>query len=210
MYLGLMFGLQFYLEGLHRTKLVAIFTGLGIVLAVLLVLLTPSLPLTIQRALAFLPLQIDQQVQQTADQSLEWRLEMWRAVLPQVPQYLLVGKGYAVSSLDFNLLTETMRPFAPLPASSKNQFFAIAGAYHNGPLSVVMTFGLWGVITWVWFLAAGFWVLYRNYRYGIRRCKKQTCFVCGFCFAHRLFPHDIGQIDMDVTMFGGWLALALP
>jgi hypothetical protein len=130
--------------------------------------------------------------------------------LPQVPQYLLVGKGYAVSSLDFNLLTGDNAAVHTAAGFEQNQFYAIAGAYHNGPLSVVMTFGLWGVITWVWFVAAGFWVLYRNYRYGDPALQRVNLFLF-VAFTSRMiyFLTIFGQIDVDIAIFGGWLGLGI-
>jgi hypothetical protein len=210
-YYGMMFALQFYLEGLHRTKLLPMFMALGIALAVLLVFLTPKLPLTIQRALAFLPLQIDQQVQKTADESLDWRLEMWKAILPQVPHYLLIGKGYAVSSMDFNQLTGDNAAIHSVAAGfEQNQYFAIAGAYHNGPLSVIMTFGIWGCIAVIWFWVAGMWVLSCNYRYGNPVLQKVNLFLL-VAFAARIvyFLTIFGQIDLDILTFSGWLGLSV-
>jgi hypothetical protein len=42
----------------------------------------------------------------------------------------------------------------------------MAGDYHNGPLSTLIPFGIWGAITFVWFMLAGLRVLYRNFKYG--------------------------------------------
>jgi len=210
MFFAMMFALQFYLEGLYRTKLLPIFTALGIVLAIPLVLLTPQMPLTVQRALAFLPLQIDPQMQQQANQSLDWRLDMWKAVLPQIPHYLLLGKGYSLSVSDFQLMGGADAAIHSFSGFEENQFYAVAGAYHNGPLSVIMTFGIWGVITFGWFVTAGFWVLYRNYRYGDPALQKVNLFLL-VAFASRFiyFLTIFGELDLDIMSFGGWLGLSV-
>ncbi len=98
------FAVQFYLEGLHRTKLLPIFAVIGLVMAVALVPLAPHLPYTAQRALSFLPLNVDPVARQDAEGTAQWRLDMWKALLPQVPQHLLLGKGYALSVNEFQLL----------------------------------------------------------------------------------------------------------
>ena len=177
-------------------------------MAVLLVLLAPRLPHTFQRALAFLPLEINQEVQRNADESLNWRFEMWKALLPQVPQHLLLGKGYALSANDFQLLAG---PDAAIRATfAENQILAVSGGYHNGPLSVILTFGLWGVMAFVWFLAAGIWVLYRNYRYGDPALRTVNLFLLvAFVSRAIFFLLIFGALDSDMLNFGGWLGLGV-
>ena len=51
--------LMFFMEGLHRTRLLPFFILVGLVGACLLVPLAHKLPYTFQRALSFLPLDID-------------------------------------------------------------------------------------------------------------------------------------------------------
>ena len=69
------------------------------------------LPLTFQRALSFLPVNIDAGVRADAQASLDWRIEMWKALLPQVPPHLLLGKGYAITPEDYRNDGGKMRPF---------------------------------------------------------------------------------------------------
>ena len=52
------------------------------------------MPLAIQRTLSFLPLELDPMVKISADDSSEWRLELWQEARKQVPTYLFKGKGY--------------------------------------------------------------------------------------------------------------------
>jgi len=67
------------------------------------------LPLSVQRTLSFLPLPVDPVAQASADLSTEWRLQMWKNVLPQIPQYLWLGKGYSISAADLLEGTEKAR-----------------------------------------------------------------------------------------------------
>jgi hypothetical protein len=210
MYFMILFALQFYLEGLLRTKLLPIFAVLGLMMIVLAVAMSQHLPGSIQRALSFLPIQVNQQVQQNADESLRWRLEMWKTVLPEVPKHLLVGKGYVVSKVDFDSLTGSDTAIHVGTGFVENDYMTVAGVYHNGPLSVVMTFGLWGVLAFVWFVAAGVWVLYRNYCYGDPALRTVNLFLL-VAFATRLifFLFIFGVLEDDIVNFSGYLGLGV-
>ncbi len=203
---ALIFAVQFYLEGLHRTKLLPIFAFIGISMAVLLVPLTPHLPFSFQRSLAFLPLKIDRTVQQDATGSWEWRVEMWKAVLPQIPQHLLLGKGFALSSRDFDLLTGTDAAIHVGSDFAEDQLMALAGGYHNGQLSVILSFGIWGVITVIWFWAASMWVLRRNYRYGDPALRTVNTFLL-VTFGARILI--FASIDGDMLFYCGLLGLSI-
>src|ERR1039458_3552053 len=88
---------------------------------------------------------------------------MWRALLPQVPPHLLLGKGYAITPEDAQLMGSdaALRSIDP-----SEQGLAISGDYHSGPLSVIIPFGIWGAIVVLWFLIAGVWALHHNRLYG--------------------------------------------
>src|SRR5882724_11747360 len=121
-----------------------------------------KLPFAVQRSLSFLPaVKVDLAAREEADSSAGWRVAMWNAVLPQVPGHLLLGKGYVMSQEDFAASTSGFRVI-----SEAEQGAALAGDYHSGPLSVVLTFGIWGAIAFLWFLTAAVRVLYANYRNG--------------------------------------------
>jgi hypothetical protein len=205
---ALVFVMQFFIEGLHRTKLLIIFAFAGVLAATALIPLVSHLPHTVQRALSFLPLQIDPSVQHNAEASSDWRFDMWKALLPQIPQYLLLGKGYAVSRLDIDLLMGT--DAAIQGTFAENQGSALTGSYHSGPLSVVLTFGIWGVIAFVWFWIAGIWVLYCNYRYGDPALRTVNTFLLAvFVVRIIFFILIVGDIGSDMLKFGGWLGLSV-
>lgn len=208
MLFAMMFTLQFYLEGLHRTKLLPIFAVLGIMMSALAIGLSAHLPGSVQRALSFLPLQVNQEVKADADASLQWRIDMWKAVLPEVPQHLLLGKGYALAVNDFQLLGGY--DAAIRKTFKEDQILALSGAYHNGPLSVIMIFGIWGGIVFIWFVSAGVWVLYRNWRYGDPALRAVNLFLL-VAFAVRLifFVVIFGAIDDDMWNFAGYLGLGV-
>jgi hypothetical protein len=157
------FGSLFFLEGLHRTRMQLVCMMAGLLMAVMIVPLASHLPFMVQRSLAFLPLNLSTEAKESAASSSEWRVNMWKALLPQIPQHLLLGKGYAISMEDFQLMG---RDSAFRTVDASQQGLALAGDYHNGPLSVVLPFGIWGVIAFLWFMLAGLRVMYCNFRYG--------------------------------------------
>jgi hypothetical protein len=160
---GTIFTLVFFLEKMHRTRLFLVFLFAGTLMTVALVPLASHLPFTFQRSLAFLPLKLDPAARQSAQDSLNWRIEMWKALLPQVPRHLLLGKGFAITHEDYEMMGWNS-PFQTVDASQ--QGLALSYDYHNGPLSVVLPFGIWGVIVFLWFMAASLRVVYCNFRYG--------------------------------------------
>jgi hypothetical protein len=157
------FLMMFFMEGLHRTRLLLVFAMLGIMATVAVVPLASHLPFTFQRALAFLPLDISPEAKMSAEGSSDWRLAMWKALLPQVPKHLLLGKGLAITMEDYQNMGNDSA-FRAIDASQDG--LALSGDYHNGILSVVLPFGLWGLIAYVWFMVAGLWVLYNNWKHG--------------------------------------------
>ena len=209
--IGLMIivGLLFYLEKMYRTGLMLVVTLLGLMGAALVIPMAPHLPYTFQRALAFLPLDISPQARMDAEGSTDWRLEMWSALLPQVPQYLLLGKGYAFSAETFNESMGSNATFGHVIDASQDPL-ALSSDFHNGPLSVVIPFGIWGALGWLWYLAAGYWVVWRNYKYGDPGLRQINifffaffiCKVFGFLFIFGAFPEDVGN-------FGGLIGLSI-
>jgi hypothetical protein len=206
--IALVFVLQFFIEGLHRTRLMMIFALAGVLGAGALIPLASHLPHTAQRALAFLPLEIDPAVRHDAEATSDWRFDMWKALVPQIQEYLLLGKGYAVSRMDMDLLSGS--DAAIKGTFAENQGSALSGSYHNGPLSVILTFGIWGVITVVWFWIAGIWVLYNNHRHGDPALRTVNTFLLTIFVARILFFLLIfGDIGSDMLNFSGELGLSV-
>jgi hypothetical protein len=163
--MGLSFIFLFFVEGLQRTRLLGIFVLLGVLGASFAIPFSDKLPVTFQRAMTIVPgLRVTPEAQALADASTTWRFQMWTALLPQIPEHLLVGKGYAISTDDYNEMMGGGMGFRAFDAA--DQGLALAGDYHNGMLSVVLCFGIWGVIVVVWFIFAGLRVMYYNLKYG--------------------------------------------
>jgi hypothetical protein len=204
---ALLFTILFFLEGLHRTKMLPILAFAGLLAGVICVPMANRLPNSFQRVLSFLPVNVDPAVRGEAQGSLDWRIEMWMALLPQVPQHLLLGKGYAISREDYQMMGTDTAFHTYDPAE---QGLALAGDYHSGPLSVILPFGLWGVIVFVWFLIAGFWALHHNRRYGDPALHTINTFLFGAFLAHTIaFIFIFGGLSGDVAVFAGYLGLSI-
>ena len=205
--LVLVFLIQFFLEGMHRTKLLPVFGMLGVAATLLIIPLTPSLPLSAQRALAFLPLPVDPDAERDATDSWEWRTKMWQALLPQIPQHLLLGKGCSFSADDYQFMGQNA--FHSVDAGQ--QSLALSNDYHNGWLSVLLLFGIWGMIAFVWFGVAAIHVLYCNYRYGDASLRTANAFLlASFVVKFLLFMSVSGTgLHGDLYFFVGWLGLGV-
>ena len=208
------FTLMFFWEGLHRTPMLLIMILLGALGGTALVPLAHKLPYTFQRALAFLPLDLDADAVRSADDSTQWRLAMWSALLPQIPPHLFLGKGLALSADDFNeMMTGNLalqNTAAKVDASQGS--LALAGDYHNGMISLVLPFGVWGVIAILWFLGAGAWVLYQNAKYAPPDLKLiNTLLFVLFTWEAIPFVSCFGglQISGELANFVGFLGLSI-
>jgi hypothetical protein len=105
--------------------------------------LLPYMPITIQRSFAWLPFtEISERANKLATGTTVWRIMIWEYALNyQVPEYLFIGKGLAFS------------PDESLPVKiSEHYGWAIRTLnYHSGPISLLVTLGLFGFVLFMWF-----------------------------------------------------------
>ncbi len=86
----------------------------------------------------------------------------------------------------------------------------ITGSYHSGPLSLLIPFGIFGVIVVVWFWIASVRVLYLNFRYGEPRLRNINTFFLAYFIALVLqFLFVVGFIGSDLPTFVGILGLSI-
>lgn len=152
----------FYMEGLARTRLLPSIILCGVLGAAMMLPFADKLPLNMQRSLTFIPgIKLDEAAVANAQASTDWRINMWASVLPEVPQYLILGKGLSINLHELDMERAHLTRGEEAGGGS-----ALAGDYHNGPLSLIIPFGLFGVVGFVWFLVSSIKVLYRNYKFG--------------------------------------------
>src|SRR5581483_6280157 len=206
--IGLLFVIQFLFEGLQRTMYLPIGIGCGLAGFIAVFALSPSLPLSLQRAVSFIPgVRVSSEVAVNADESWQWRLDMWKVLLPEVPRYLVLGKGYHIDGEELYLVDLATQMGL---ATDSSEELRLAGGYHSGPVSVVLTFGIFGAIGFLWIAFAGIRFLYRNYRYGDPAFRQVNTFLLAFFVAHVIFfILCYGDIRDDLSVFTGVLGLSL-
>jgi hypothetical protein len=217
--LFLIFVLQFYFEGLMHTHFLPIVVGLAIFGFAPILFFSDSMPYSVQRAISFLPVNIDSEVLEDAKESSEWRFQMWAMVWKELPRYLIIGKGY---SFDPGEMYGSIEDSWHGQGAGGFESSMIAGDYHNGPLSVIVPFGIFGVITFVWVLIGGYRILSWNYHFGDARLRRintvllayyiANCFSFFFIFGafnSQLFIF-LGAAGLSVSVNGGVKRRAAP
>jgi hypothetical protein len=198
------FGILFWLEGLYRTRYAAALLGVALLGGVIILPQAQKLPLMVQRSISFLPGKFDWVARDSASGSMEWRLEMWRELLPEVPRCLLRGKGWTFDARDFFTAVETGEAGNSLAGT------ILVGNYHNGPLSIVIPFGIYGAIAFVWFLAAGLRVLHRNWKLGAPALQSVNALLLAvFASQAIFFFFCFGSLHSDIAIFAGLLGLGV-
>ena len=86
----------------------------------------------------------------------------------------------------------------------------LVGDYHNGPLSVLLPFGMFGAIAFVWLLVAGVRVLYHNYKFGDPAYQNINTFLFAYFIAKVIFFLGVfGGLHGDLPVFLGLLGLSI-
>ncbi|MGP8200440.1 MAG: hypothetical protein ACLQU4_13165 [Limisphaerales bacterium] len=209
--LFLIFVFQFCLEGLLRTRLFPILTGLAIGGFVAVALCAGRLPTSVQRTISFLPVNVDSAIRADAVGTVDWRLQMWSEVWQDAPKYLMVGKGYSIDPAEMDATLDAIQ----LGMLNNYEERIVAGDYHSGPLSVIIPFGIAGSVAFLWVLTAGFRVLYSNYRYGDARLHRINAVLLSYyaaqvvCFlfvygslSNELFTL-LGPVGLGISLNGG-------
>ncbi|HZR16020.1 MAG TPA: hypothetical protein VFE51_01720 [Verrucomicrobiae bacterium] len=197
---------QFYFEGLLRSRFFVWLSLGGVVGLTLLFAFADQLPMPVQRSISFLPVQINPAVRRDAASTWDWRVEMWRVILPQVPRYLLLGKGFNFDGTDYYLTTLG----AQRGMSTSYDAALISSDYHQGILTLIIPFGIWGFSAFSAFCGASLRVLYRNYRYSPPELRSVNTFLLSY-FIGRLIFYFIfyGEFFIDLGLFTGAIGLSL-
>jgi hypothetical protein len=198
--LFLIFAFQFYFEGLHRTHLLPIVIAMAICGMAPILVFANKMPNAVQRAISFLPVNVDSEILSEAKGSSEFRFQMWAIVWEDVPKYLLIGKGYSIDPTQLALTTEAVRTGLLDDFESS----LLAEDYHSGPLSVLVPFGIFGAVAFLWILIAGFRILHANYRYGDARLRRINGVLLSYYLSYCIsFFFIYGALNSDLAIFLG-------
>ena len=198
-------GVMFWLEGLYTSRLMPVMCC-GLLLAVVaLIPLAEHLPNSIQRTLTVVPfLKVGDEAINSAKDSSDWRLQIWQEVLPEIPSHLILGKGYSID------VTELTKVQSRSTGDEGAEGAKMAGDYHNGPLSIIIPFGLGGVIGFLWLIGAGMKVLYNNFKYGDPAFQNINTYLLATFIAKTIFFLGVfGSLYSDLIGFTGLLGLSV-
>jgi hypothetical protein len=197
---------QFFAEGLHKTKYAIGLAGFAAACVIFLAAFSQSLPLAAQRAISFLPVRVDPVAAIDAQNSMAWRLEMWHVVIQEVPEHIWFGKGYALDPTDIYMAEESVkRGF-----QKDYEMFVKAGDYHSGPLSVLVPFGVVGATLLILFLIAAVRVLYRNFKHGDVAVRNINVTLFSSFVARLIyFTLFFGGVEADLWLFASTVGIGL-
>lgn len=106
-----------------------------------LVQASPYLPPGAQRTISWLPgADIPEYIQHDATGTVDWRLELWREGMKKLPDYWLVGKGYAFGEKEAVAVSGANR------ATDEIAWAIVTSSYHNGPISLLLGLGVFGLL----------------------------------------------------------------
>jgi hypothetical protein len=196
-------GVLFVLEDLVHTRYALFTAALAIVAGCVVAVFARDLPLAMQRTVSFLPVDVDYSVRQNAEGSTNWRLEIWKEALPQIPKYLLRGKGYAIDPQELAMANMAVAGTGESP-------FLLSGDYHSGPLSIIIPFGLAGVGVFIWFVWASLSALHQNWRYGAPELRMINTFLyAAFIVRTIYFLFIFGSLYSDLFFFTGLIGMSV-
>jgi hypothetical protein len=196
----------FAVEGLFRSPVFPALLLGGTLCLFLLMPFSTQLPLSIQRTFSFLPIEVDSRVRVDAQSSLDWRWQMWRAVLPDLPKYIWLGKGYAQNPTEVYLAQQA----ALRGRAATYQGYILSGDFHSGPLSLYVPFGSFGVLAFLSFVIASIRALYLNFRHGDEDLRVINRFLFAYFVGHVLFfIFAFGVFSYQLCTFTGVVGLSV-
>lgn len=140
-----------------RLKDLWVAAGVGVLSLVLLISMQGhvlQLPLTMQRALSWLPGDWNQEAVMDAEGSTQWRVEMWGWAWndERILRDRVWGQGFGLSIDDMNLIASSLMAGeggGSRLGGSDRENFMITGSFHNGPLSTIKYVGIVGLVIYL-------------------------------------------------------------
>lgn len=165
-----------------------------------------NLPISAQRALAFIPeplrlVKLDYAAIENSRASTEWRTEMWVQALTtnRFIQNKVLGDGFGVSKTQYMEIARVAKFGGSVKDSQENM--AIMGDFHSGPISAIRVTGYVGCVTLMLLIG----LTARKAAKLIRECKGTPLFAPSlyFCVPLVLYPLQwlfiYGHYGMDVS-----------
>lgn len=149
--------LIFWLGIMDRSILLRRLFFLAVVAVIILsglALIASHLPLAVQRSLTLFPFaDVSWEARHDAFGTFDWRLDLWGRAIKEIPNYLLIGQGLAFDSREILSLLGS--------DSYVREWALVTHCYHQGILSLLLIFGVPGLVAGLVILASAF---FRHYR----------------------------------------------
>lgn len=98
-----------------------------------------KLPLPYQRALSWVPFAtFDWQASDAASSSTQWRIELWKMLIPLMSDHWLIGRGFAFDPSALFL--------AEFSGWMRDELQIVTHDYHSGPISMLLDLGAFGFV----------------------------------------------------------------
>ncbi len=142
--IGMMALFIFFISEGKRVRRLVQMGGVAMAAFVVLFFVADRLPMSAQRSITWVPfIETAPSARMDAEGTSQWRLDVWRLAWQDVPRYLWIGKGYALNPAE--LMSHSVR-------RDGVQMAVATQDYHNGPLSLLLVFGIPGLIVGSGFL----------------------------------------------------------
>ena len=145
MFLGLWFSVS---EGTILWRRVFLFGVISLAVLIIMALGAKFLPLSLQRVLTIIPFaDLSWEVRHDAMGTWDWRIEVWSRAMEDIPNYLFLGQGIAFDPREL---------YSNIAAGTFIREWAfITHSYHQGVLSLILIFGIPGLVLGVALLFLG-------------------------------------------------------
>jgi len=103
-------------------------------------------PVPVQRALSFIPMEWDARAISGADATADWRFEMWEDAWtrPGHMRSKMFGDGFGYTIQEMMIISDSIRGIGGFLNSSPYEGHLVKGSYHSGPLSTIKRVGFVG------------------------------------------------------------------
>ena len=147
---------SYFQAGLKDVLRMGLIMFLGIIM--LIFLQSSGFPIhpAAQRALSFIPGPWDPDIVAGAQESSEWRFEMWQIAL-ESKEYIknkILGDGFGFSAYELNLQLQAAWGGQGYLDRGKTETQLVTGAFHSGPISAIRYVGIVGLILFTIYLIA--------------------------------------------------------
>jgi hypothetical protein len=135
----------------HELWLASAIAALGLITMISLQGTVVQLPLTMQRALSWLPGDWNAEAVRDAEGSSQWRVEMWQWAWEdtRIMRDKIWGQGFGFTLDEMNIIANAMlagQTGGAFVGGSQQESFMIMGSFHSGPLSTIKFIGVVGLL----------------------------------------------------------------